>query len=210
MILYNEEAPRFSSYRQVTGLEREQTTVFKLNAKRVIPQEPTVVEEDLSALVEEENPMDEATVALEVEPADTIAVISMPYVEFVHSFTLIVWADEARTQVLMMITYDASGHVISVTKPNAVRRLMPREEGEVTFEIDDLEPETTYPYTLIACEDDGSILTSLNSSFETATTASGIQDLSADPSQPLKILRNGQILILRAGKLYTLTCQEVK
>ncbi|MBR0195372.1 MAG: M6 family metalloprotease domain-containing protein [Paludibacteraceae bacterium] len=210
MILYNEEAPRFSSYRQVTGLEREQTTVFKLNAKRVIPQEPTVVEEDLSALVEEENPMDEATVAMEVEPADTIAVISMPYVEFVHSFTLIVWADEARTQVLMMITYDASGHVISVTKPNAVRRLMPREEGEVTFEIDDLEPETTYPYTLVACEDDGSILTSLNSSFTTTNGTEGIRNVFDHSSHTVKFLMNGQLFILRDGKLYNALGVQVK
>ena len=210
MILYNKEAPRFSSYRQVTGLEREQTTVFKLNAKRVIPQEPTVVEEDLSALVEEENPMDEATVAMEVEPADTIAVISMPYVEFVHSFTLIVWSDEARTQVLMMITYDASGHVISVTKPNAVRRLMPREEGEVTFEIDDLEPETTYPYTLVACEDDGSILTSLNSSFTTTDGTEGIRNVFDHSSHTVKFLMNGQLFILRDGKLYNALGVQVK
>ena len=208
MILYNEEAPRFSSYRQVTGLNRTQTTVFKLHTPRVIPSEPEVIEEDSAALVEEEKPIEE--ISVEIEPQDTVAVISTPYVEFVHSFTLIVWADEARTQVLMMITYDASGHVISVTKPNAVHRHAPRADGDITFEIDDLEPETTYPYTLVACEDDGSILTSLNSSFTTTNGTEGIQNVFDHSSQTVKFLMNGQLFILRDGKLYNAFGVQVK
>ena len=207
MILYNEEAPRFSSYRQVTGLNRSQTTVFKLHTPRNIPQIPEEIPEDTVSMVEEEKPMED--IPVNIEPKDTVAVISTPYVEYVHSFTLIVWADEAQTQVLVMITYDSEGNQLSITRPSAIRRL-PAVNTDITFEINELKPSKTYHYTLIACEDDGSILTSLNSSFETATTASGIQDLSADPSQPLKILLDGQILILRAGKLYTLTGQEVK
>ena len=207
MILYNEEAPRFSSYRQVTGLDRSQTTVFKLHTPRNIPQTPEEIPVDTVSMVEEEKPMEDIPVS--IEPQDTVAVISTPYVEYVHTFTLIVWADEAQTQVLVMITYDAQGNQLSITRPSAVRRI-PTAGTEISFEVNDLKPNQVYHYTLVACEDDGSILTSLNSSFETATTASGVQNVSGDPAQPLKILLDGQILILRAGTIYTLTGQELK
>ena len=207
MILYNDEAPRFSSYRQVTGLNRTQTTVFKLRTPRIIPQTPEEIPVDTASMIEEEKPMED--IPVEIEPQDTAAVISTPYVEFVHSYTLIVWADESRTQVLMTITYDAEGHQISVTRPEAVRRRAP-QPASVSFEIGNLEPIREYPYTLIACEDDGSILTSLNSSFATTNGTEDIWNVSDNQSQIIKFLLNGQLFILRDGKLYNALGTQVK
>ena len=198
-ILYNEESKRFSCYRQVSGLDRAQTTVFKLQAPRVIPSLPEEIQEDTTAMMEEEKPMEE--IPVEIESKDTAAVISTPYVEFVYSFTLIIWADEARTQVFMMITYDAEGHMISMTKPNALRRYTP-QAAQISFEIGDLEPTTSYPYTLIACEDDGSILTSLNSEFSTSGGGTSIHNILDEQGKITKIVINGQLIILRDGKVY--------
>lgn len=207
MILYNEEAPRFSSYRQVTGLNRTQTTVFKLRTPRIIPQTPEEIPVDTASMIEEEKPMED--IPVEIEPQDTAAVISTPYVEFVHSYTLIVWSDDSRTQVLMTITYDAEGHQISITRPESVRRRAP-QAASVTFEIGNLEPIREYPYTLIACEDDGSILTSLNSSFATTNGTEDIWNVSDNQSQIIKFLLNGQLFILRDGKLYNTIGVQVK
>ena len=207
MILYNEEAPRFSSYRQVTGLNRSQTTVFKLQTPRNIPHTPEEIPVDTASMIEEEKPMEDIPVS--VEPQDTVAVISTPYVNFVHSFSLIIWADEARTQVLLVITYDAEGHLLNVTRPSTVRRI-PAAGMEISFEVNGLKPNQVYHYTLVACEDDGSILTSLNSAFETATIVTDVQNVTGDPAMTLKILRNGQILIIRGNKTYTITGQEIK
>ena len=49
MILYNDESMRFSSYRQLTSVDRRQTTVFKLHTKRDIPVEPVIIVEDTTA-----------------------------------------------------------------------------------------------------------------------------------------------------------------
>jgi len=203
MILYNADAPRFSSYRQVTGLNRRQTTVYKLHMPRVIPSNQETIKDDLAAFISEDNPMDD--VSIDVEPKDTVAVISTPYVDFVHTFTLIIWADAARTKVLVIITYDAQGNQLSVTRPNAVRRIA-AANADVSFEVGDLDPETTYDYTLTACEDDGSILTSLNSSFSTAAAApEGVQNVLDGQTGIIKFFQNGHLFVLRNGVRYDVT-----
>lgn len=207
MLLYNENASRFSAYRQLTSIDRRQTTLFKLKAPRVVPVDPVVIVEDTTAWKEEEQVMD--TIVAEVVPQDTVAVITTPVVDYVYSFTLIIWADEAHTQVLVIVTYDGEGNQISVTRPSAVRSRAPQAK-DISFEIGGLEPSKTYPYTLVACEDDGSILTSLNSSFSTTSEPSGIQGVNGEQGEIVKFLRDGQLYILRGDKIYTVTGVQVK
>lgn len=208
MILCNELASRFSSYRQVTGLDRLQTTVFKLEAQRIIPQEPEVLEEDVAASWVEEEPLED--IPVEITPEDTTAVISTPYVDFVASFTVIIWADEAHTQVLAVLTFDMNGQLLSAVFPNNIRRRAPRNNNNISFEIGNLLPNTTYYYSIMACEDDGSILKTVHESF-TTTGAQALDQISNDRS-PItdKLFRDGHLLILRGDKTYTLTGQEVK
>ena len=207
MILYNDESMRFSSYRQLTSVDRRQTTVFKLHTKRDIPVEPVVIVEDTTVWQEEE-PID--SIQVEVVPQDTVAVISTPHVEYVYSFTLIIWADEAHTQVLLVITYDADGQQISVTRPSAVRRL-PAAGTAISFEVNDLKPNQIYHYTLVACEDDGSILTSLNSSFTTTTDpVTDLRNLFNGQDGTIKLILDGQLIILRNGKWYNALGVPVK
>ncbi len=207
MILYNDESMRFSSYRQLTSVDRRQTTVFKLHTKRDIPVEPVIIVEDTTVWQEEE-PID--SIQVEVVPQDTVAVISTPHVEYVYSFTLIIWADEAHTQVLLVITYDADGQQISVTRPSAVRRL-PAAGTAISFEVNDLKPNQVYHYTLVACEDDGSILTSLNSSFTTTTDpVTDLRNLFNGQDGTIKLILDGQLIILRNGKWYNALGVPVK
>lgn len=209
MLLYNENASRFSGYRQLTSIDRGHTTIFKLKAPRMLPSEPVVIVEDTTAWQEEEQVMD--TIQAEVVPQDTTATISTPIVEYVYSFTLIIWADEAHTQVLLIITYDGEGNRVSVTRPSAVRRIE-TAAAQITFEVNDLTPNKIYHYTLVACEDDGSILTSLNSSFETTSEPEplGVRNVSDEPGKIVKFLHNGHILILRGDKIYTITGAQLK
>ena len=147
---------------------------------------------------------------MEVVPQDTVAVISTPHVEYVYSFTLIIWADEAHTQVLLVITYDADGQQISVTRPSAVRRL-PAAGTAISFEVNDLKPNQVYHYTLVACEDDGSILTSLNSSFTTTTDpVTDLRNLFNGQDGTIKLILDGQLIILRNGKWYNALGVPVK
>ena len=209
MLLYNETASRFSAYSQQTSIDRRQTAVFKLQAPRVVPVEPVVITEDTTAWQEEETAMD--SISVDVVPQDTVAVISTPQVEYVYSFTLFIWADKAHTQVLLIITYDSEGNQLSVTRPSAVRRIA-TANADISFEVGDLKPNIEYHYTLVACEDDGSILTSLNSSFVTTAepAPSNIGNLSGAQGEIIKFIHNGQLFILRDGKLYNALGVQVK
>jgi hypothetical protein len=209
MLLYNETAARYSAYRQLTSIDRRQTSIFKLLAPRVEPVVPVVITEDTTAWQEPETVVDSITV--EVAPQDTVAVISTPQLDYVYSFTLFIWADETHTQVLLIITYDSEGNQLSVTRPNAVRRLSAAGAPAINFEVNGLQPSKMYSYTLVACEDDGSILTSLNSAFTTAPAPmpSNIGNLY-EQEGTLKLVRDGQLIILRNGKWYNALGVPVK
>lgn len=207
MILYNEHSPHFSSYRQVTGLDRHQTSIYKLEAPRIIPSEPIEIKDDTTAWQEEQEVVD--SIPTEIVPQDTTVVITTPYVEYVSSFTIIIWADEAHTQVLCILTFDSNGQLLTVTTPNKVRRMA--MNSDICFEIGDLLPSTQYYYTLMACDDDGSVLQTVNDDFTTTEKVTDdIDQITDDQSSVIKQLRDGQILILRGDKTYTITGQEVK
>lgn len=209
MLLFNPTASRFSAYRQLTSVDRRQTAVFKLRAPRVVPVEPVIITEDTIAWQEPEPVVDSITV--EVAPQDTVAVITTPQLDYVYSFTLFIWADEAHTQVLLIITYDSEGNQLSVTRPSAVRRIPAAVGTDITFEVGGLKPSQIYNYTLVACEDDGSILTSLNSSFTTAADpiSSHLGNLF-EQEGTVKFIRDGQLIILRNGKWYNALGVQVK
>ena len=209
MLLYNETAARYSAYRQLTSIDRRQTSIFKLLAPRVEPVVPVVITIDSTAWQEPEPVVDSITV--EVAPQDTVAVITTPQLDYVYSFTLFIWADEAHTQVLLIITYDSEGNQLSVTRPSAVRRIPAAVGTDITFEVGGLKPSQIYNYTLVACEDDGSILTSLNSSFTTAADpATDLRNLFNGQDGTIKLILDGQLIILRNGKWYNALGVPVK
>lgn len=66
---------------------------------------------------------------------------------------------------------------------------------------------TDNPYTFVVTDD-----VTLTAEF---TQTTGVQDVATDPATstdltPRKIFRDGQVYILRGGKTYTLTGEEVK
>jgi hypothetical protein len=208
MILYNEQAPRFSSYRQVTGLNRYQTTVYRLIAPIIIPQEPEQPGIDSTLLNEYEEVIED--IPAEVVPEDTMVVITTPYVEFVSSFTVIIWADAEHTKCVAIVTYTPTGQIVSVTYPKVARRAT--QNNDICLEIGGLLPETPYYYTLMACDDDGSTLQTVEDSFTTMKeTPSDIRNIHSDSCiTPTKLLHEGNVYILRGSHIYTLTGQEVK
>ena len=206
MILYNEQAPRFSSYRQVTGLNRYQTTVYKLIAPIIVPQEPEHQEIDSTLLNEYKEVVED--IPTEVEPTDTTVVITTPYVEYVSTFTIIVWADAEHTQCVAIISYTSTGQIVSVTYPKAVRRAT--RNSDISLEICGLEPNTQYYCTLMACDDDGSSLQTVENTFTTTEAISTDIDSIDSIITPVKIIRDGQLFIQRGNELFNAQGARVK
>ena len=79
------------------------------------------------------------------------------------------------------------------------------------YTINGLEPGTEYSYTVIAKRSDDSEVYNKTISFKTTGVATALDQTSQEPiTNSQKLIKDGQILILRGDKTYTLTGQEVK
>ena len=79
-----------------------------------------------------------------------------------------------------------------------------------SFTVTGLENGTSYDLTITSKDNNGGTLDTKTVSFTTTGDEQGIEDVLSDQVQNTKILRNGQIFILRGDKTYTLQGQEVK
>jgi len=82
---------------------------------------------------------------------------------------------------------------------------------ETSFVTNVLTVEGIYHYILYVYDANWRELSRTNATFEHQSSLSGIDIVTGNPSSVThKILRNGQILILRGDKVYTVTGQEAK
>ena len=72
-----------------------------------------------------------------------------------------------------------------------------------------LDSGTTYSYTMTAKGNNGNVLKTESGTFTTTGDAQGVEEVLSNQVPSTKILRDGQILILRGEKVYTLTGQEI-
>jgi hypothetical protein len=80
------------------------------------------------------------------------------------------------------------------------------------YVIEGLEPETEYNYEIIAKENesDEEPLYSESKTFTTTGIATSITNEELGKCEKVKILRDGQLLILTGDKTYTITGQQLK
>ena len=78
------------------------------------------------------------------------------------------------------------------------------------FTVTGLSYATNYEYALTVKDGSSNILASYSGSFGTTGAPQAIENVSTIQGEPAKLLRDGQILILRGDRTYILTGQEVK
>jgi len=79
-----------------------------------------------------------------------------------------------------------------------------------SFTITGLDPGTTYNYTLEAKNASGTVINSKTGSF-TTQSPTALEDIMDNTSSSVrKVLQNGQLYILRDGKVYTTTGEQVR
>lgn len=109
---------------------------------------------------------------------------------------------------------DGNGNLI--TNQNAPHAVHPMKQDttQVTDEyyvltMDDLDEGTDYNYTIEGKDANNAPIYHEEGSFTTTTTEGFINAIYTEPNKSRKILRNGQIFILRGENIYTLTGQKV-
>lgn len=147
----------------------------------------------------------------DVQPSDSSATFTWPQVSGGATYTLIIWADAERTTKICTLHLAADGTLIEIDFSRAPRRGMPTDYqlAMLSTVIPDLLPQTRYWYTLQAYDDAGLLIDSTHGTFSTVGTTDLINlDITAD--QPIKVLQNGQLIILHPQGTYNAQGQSIK
>ena len=150
---------------------------------------------------------------VKVEPQDNAATVTWPTSENAASYTIQITKDGV---VFCTLIFNANGQLTGIA-------FAPGRDGQsmapaavmtangLQFTVTGLDSNTHYGYSLTAKDANEQPIATYSGSF--TTTSEGIAtgvDNTAVESEITKILRNGQLLILRDGKTYTVQGQEVR
>ena len=158
---------------------------------------------------------EETTVAtndVQVEPQDNAVTVTWPTSENAASYTIQITKDG---EVFCTLIFNANGQLTGIA-------FAPSRDGQahapaavmtangLQFTVTGLDSGTQYDLTLQAKDSQNAVLASYSSNFTTTGDAQGIEDVQGNNVQCTKVVRNGQIYILRGDKTYTLTGQRVQ
>ncbi len=148
-----------------------------------------------------------------VNPNDESVDITWSSVEGAAHYVLVIYADEAQTEKICTLTFDAHGYLTNIhfqrSKP-AVNQNVP---SFLNFTVTGLQPSTTYSYSMSSYDEESTIIESIGGSFTTTApgATTGVETpYIASPDKVRKVMENGTIYILRGGKRYMLDGREVK
>ena len=151
---------------------------------------------------------------IQAEPTDNSVVIEWPSV-----VNAVIYTIEIRKNGVLICTlsFNANGQLTNVqfAMPARNRANSPQRAAETTtgwsYTIAGLEANTAYSYTVIATDSSNEEVYNNTISFTTQPQNTPTDFEQAEIADtPNKLLRNGQIFILRGDKTYTLQGQEIK
>ena len=144
-----------------------------------------------------------------IKATDTTADIAWPKVENAYTYELIIKDQDGNT--VCTLVFNANGQLTSINFNAPAHNNAPQQTqvAGFAFTVTGLEGGETYSYTLTAKDSNGSVLNTETGSF-TTQAPQGIDNVHSNQIKGTKILHDGQILILRGDKTYTVTGQEVK
>jgi hypothetical protein len=149
-----------------------------------------------------------------VEPQNNAATLTWPTNDNAASYTIEITKDGV---LFCTLTFNANGQLTGIAfapgrdgtrhAPAAVMTA-----NGLQFTVTGLNSGTQYGYNLTAKDANDQPVATYSGSFTTTSEgkATGIEDVQGNDVQCTKVLHNGQILILRGDKVYTLQGQEVK
>lgn len=148
--------------------------------------------------------------SLTVTPSASSAEITWPQVSGAASYELVI--KDKSGNVVYTLIFNAQGQLTSIAFSAPSRDGAPQrtQTAGFAFTVTGLDAGTSYDLTITSKDNNGSILDTQTVAFFTSNIATGIDNTQSDQVQSTKVVRNGQIYILRGDKTYTLQGQEVK
>ena len=145
-----------------------------------------------------------------VTPSSSSAEITWPQVSGAASYELVI--KDKSGNVVCTLIFNAQGQLTSIAFNAPSRDGAPQrtQTAGFAFTVTGLDAGTSYDLTITSKDNNGSILDTQTVAFFTSNIATGIDNAQSDQVQSTKVVRDGQLYILRGDKTYTLTGQDVK
>ena len=148
---------------------------------------------------------------------DNSVILEWPAVESADTYTIAIYKND---ELICTLVFDAEGHLISIRFAAPARdcngRNIPVAEQAANgwrYVVNGIEGNATYTYSVVAQDENGNVLLSESIDF-TMPVPLNVDNIDSSSLQGGNrgrlILRDGQVLILRGEKEYTLTGQEVR
>ena len=147
-----------------------------------------------------------------VQPEETTAQFTWPTESNAGSYTIQITKDG---EVFCTLIFNANGQLTGIAfapgrDDNRAPAATTTANGGMQFTVTGLDAGTTYAYTVTTKDTNERVIATYEGSFETnGTMEDGIEDVQTSVA-PKKVVRDGQIYILRGEKVFTLQGVEVK
>ena len=151
------------------------------------------------------------TTDVNVTPAENTAEVAWPAVSGAATYELVI--KDKSGNVICTLVFNANGQLTQIAFNAPARNNAPQQTQAAgfSFTVTGLEEGTSYDLTITSKDNNGGTLDTKTVSFTTTGEApQGIDQVPSDQVQSTKVIRNGQIFILRGEKVYTVTGQEVR
>ena len=151
------------------------------------------------------------TAEVKVEPTATTADVVWPAVENTATYELVI--KDKPGNVICTLIFNAQGQLTQIAFNAPARNNAPQQTQTAgfSFTVTGLESGTSYDLTITSKDNSGTTLDTKTISFTTSgETQQGIDQVPSDQVQSTKVIKNGQIYILRGDKTYTLQGQEME
>ncbi len=144
-----------------------------------------------------------------VTPFENEVEIAWPVVNEAVTYKLVIKDKDGN--VICTLIFNANGQLTSMAFNAPSRNGVPAQTQSAgfSFTITGLNSGTGYDLTLTAKDNSGNIIEETTIPFHT-DYPEGIEDIQSDEVQSTKVIKDGQVLILRNGKTYTMQGQEMK
>ena len=144
-----------------------------------------------------------------VTPSENEANVIWPAVSGAATYELVI--KDKNGNIVCTLIFNANGQLTSIAFNAPSRNGAPAQTQNAgfSFTITGLDSGTGYDLTLTAKDNSGNIIEETTIPFHT-NWAEGIEDVQGDEVQSTKVIKDGQVLILRNGKTYTMQGVEVK
>ena len=146
-----------------------------------------------------------------VTPGSNDVTITWPTEDEADTYSIVITKDG---EVFCTLTFNNNGQLVSIAFAPGRQGHHPAQYAEAVvngyrFTVTGLEESTKYGYNLDVKDDSSKTIKSYNGEF-TTESATAVDNINSSSSDTQKLIRDGQLLIIRDGKTYNAQGVELK